>query len=96
MPLAYQTFYYAGVGPYHEYDKYENQIFIDMYPDLDDTMHFEEYGFLMSLKGYASLSIWLGGYLTNSAFYYVSFNGEADVLSFVPWIQIFLFTRPTD
>ncbi len=59
-------------------------------------MHFEEYGLLIYLKGTAALQIYLGGTLNNFAFYWAQVVGEADVFNFVPWKQIFFFTRPTD
>jgi len=50
LPLEYYTFYYAGLGPYHH-----NEVDIPIYPDLDDTMHFEEYGFEFDFYGTVTL-----------------------------------------
>jgi len=44
IPFWYGTFYYSGVGPYHEYDAYLDQNYLPLYEDLTSSMHFEEYG----------------------------------------------------
>jgi len=53
IPFNYGTFYYSGVGPYHEYDANFDQAYLPLYEDLTSSMHFEEYGAYaqMSAKG---------------------------------------------
>jgi hypothetical protein len=97
MPLNYGTFYYSGVGPYHEYDMYLNQVPIPLYGDLTSSMHFEEYGFDVQAAVKASFQMGFGGSSAQAAPYYtLAFNAELDAIKLVPYKQIFFFTRPID
>jgi len=97
LPINYGTFYYSGVGPYHEYDSNLAQTPLPLYEDLTSSMHFEEYGFDVQVAAKASLQMGFGGTSAGLWPYYtLSLNAELDVLKLVPYKQIFFFTRPWD
>ena len=85
VPLEYQTTYYSGVGPY-----YSSAIFTA----IDDTMHYEEYGFNFDFYATASIGMYFGDTASDSDYYYLSANAEADVLSVTPYKQVVWFQRP--
>jgi hypothetical protein len=85
IPLQYETNYYSGVGPY-----YDDTI----YTSIDDTMHYEEYGFDFSFYGVAEFGCALGDVTTTSDYYYLNVIGEADVLKITPYKQTVWWTRP--
>jgi len=97
VPINYGTFYYSGVGPYHEYDANLAQTPLPLYEDLTSSMHFEEYGFDVQVAAKASLQMGFGGNSASAYPYYtLALNAELDVLKLVPYKQIFFFTRPWD
>jgi len=57
LPFNYGTFYYSGVGPYHEYNAYLDADYMPLYEHLTTSMHFEEYGFSawLSAMGYVQM-----------------------------------------
>jgi hypothetical protein len=97
LPINYGTFYYSGVGPYHEYDANLAQSFMPLYEHLTSSMHFEEYGFDVQVAAKASFQMGFGGTSAGIWPYYtLSLNAELDVIKLVPYKQIFFFTRPWD
>jgi hypothetical protein len=82
VPFTYNTFYYSGAGPYHEYDIYLNQDHMPLYPALTSSMHFEEYGFATTAGVTGQLQIYLGGssaFPTTTSYYFMSINAEIDL-----------------
>jgi len=99
FPFTYSTFYYSGVGPYHEYDNNNNQDALPLYPHLTESMHFEEYGFATTAGLTGQVQMYFGGSAaspTTTSYYFLSFNAEIDFFQIVPYKQIFFFTRPWD
>jgi len=99
VPFTYNTFYYSGAGPYHEYDTNLNQQALLLYPDLTPSMHFEEYGFAATMGVTGALQLYLGGSAaspTTTSYYFLSINAEIDFFQIVPYKQIFFFTRLYD
>ncbi len=85
VPFTYETTYYSGIGPY-----YSDNIFTS----IDDTMHFEEYGFVFNFYATASIGIIFGDYTVNEDVYNLIVEAEADVLSITPYKQVMWFQRP--
>lgn len=60
VPLIYETNYYSGIGPY-----YSSNIFTS----IDDTMHYEEYGFDFDFYATFEVSIYVGDVASGSDYY---------------------------
>ena len=80
LPLTYSTNCYTGIGPY-----YSDNIFTD----IDETMHYEEYGVHFDCSATASLGIVLENYYS----YFIA-NAEAAALSATPYKQVVWYQRP--
>ena len=89
IPFDYYTFYYAGVGPYHE-----DINVINLYSDLTAAQHFEEYGAAIELYGKITFDFIFGNVATPD--YIFTVEGEADIFTIVPYKQILFFTRIQD
>ena len=76
--FVYETTYFAGDGPY-----YGGAIFAD----LDDTKHYEEYGFRTYLNGDVGVTINIEEY------WQVGFWGNADIFTIHPYRQAIWFTK---
>jgi hypothetical protein len=85
VPLEYETNYYSGIGPY-----YSDNIFTD----IDDTMHYEEYGFDFDFYAQVGIYFYMGDISPDSTYYFVAAFGEADVLQITPYKQTVWFQRP--
>jgi hypothetical protein len=84
VPLMYETNYYAGVGPYYS---------SDIFTGIDDTMHYEEYGFDFQLYGTAEIDLYFGNYGV-SDYYWFGAVAEADVAKLTPGKVCVWFQRP--
>ena len=78
VPLLYGTTYYAGKGPY------DSDV---VFTNIDDTMHFEEYGFTASLDihAYSTFSFYDQ---SSSPVYQFTIGGHADVFDITPYKQV--------
>ena len=85
VPLTYETTYYSGIGPY-----YSDNIFTG----IDDTMHYEEYGFLFSFYATGYIGMIFGDTTAGTDVYNLIVEAEVDVLEITPYKQVVWFQRP--
>jgi hypothetical protein len=85
VPTYWTSTYYSGVGPY-----YSSNIFTD----ITDEYHYEEYGFLFYTGASAGIDFVIGDTTTGDAGYYFSMVANADLLEITPYKQVIWFQRP--
>ena len=84
-PLEYMTTYHAGEGPYYVSNVFTN---------IDNTMHYEEYGLNFAFIGKAWFMAVLGSENSNTEAYLLRIGYEADLIkNLSPYRQAIWFTN---